>query len=257
MAWWGTLVGGALGFMLGGPLGALLGASLGRNFDRGIHISGQAGASFQPGEQQRVQAAFFTATFSIMGHIAKADGKVTSDEIASCKAIMDQMQLDEQQRAAAIKLFNEGKKSDFPLDDVLVQFKQECHRRTNLIQVFLEIQVATAMADGHLHKNEKKAIYYIGSHLGLHASEIDQIFHVGRSHSTGTKQQPISEAYAILGVTKNNSDAEIKKAYRRLMSQHHPDKLISKGLPEEMIKIATQKTQEIKAAYEQIKTSRN
>jgi len=255
MAWWGTIVGGALGFMLGGPLGALLGASLGRNFDRGIHISGQAG-HFQPGEQQRVQAAFFTATFSIMGHIAKADGQVTPDEIKSCKSIMDQMQLDEEQRAAAIKLFNEGKKPDFPLDDILVQFKQECHRRTNLIQVFLEIQVATAMADGHLHKNEKKAIYYIGSHLGLDSSDIDQIFHVGRSHPSTGRQQPISEAYAILGVTKNNSDAEIKKAYRRLMSQHHPDKLLSKGLPEEMIKIATQKTQEIKAAYEQIKKSR-
>ena len=256
MAWWGTLVGGALGYMLGGPLGAMLGASLGRNFDRGIHISGQAG-HFQPGEQQRVQAAFFTATFSIMGYIAKSDGQVTNDEIASCKSIMDQMQLDQSQRAAAIKLFNEGKKPDFPLDDILVQFKQECHRRTNLIQVFLEIQVATAMADGHLHKNEKKAIYYIGSHLGLHTSEIDQIFNVGGSHSASSNKQSLSESYAILSVSKTNTDAEIKKAYRRLMSQHHPDKLISKGLPEEMIKIATQKTQEIKAAYEHIKKSRN
>lgn len=255
MAWWGTLVGGTLGFMLGGPLGALLGASLGRNFDRGINLQGQTG-SFKPGEQQRVQAAFFTASFSIMGYIAKADGKVTPDEIASCETIMGQMQLDATQRKAAIQLFNEGKKPDFPLDDILVQFKQECHRRTNLIQVFLEIQIATAMADGHLHKNEKDAIYYIGSHLGLHKNEIDQIFNLGRSHASPTHKQSLSEAYAILGANKNNTDAEIKKAYRRLMGQHHPDKLIAKGLPEEMIKIATQKTQEIKAAYEQIKKSR-
>ena len=257
MSWWGTLVGGTLGYMLGGPLGAMLGAALGRNFDRGIHISGQTGG-FNTGEQQRVQAAFFTATFSIMGYIAKADGRVTPDEISSCKSIMDQMQLDQEQRAAAIKLFNEGKNPDFPLDDVLTQFRRECHRRTNLIQVFLEIQITTAMADGHLHPNEKKAIFYIGSHLGISKSDIEHILGGGRAHShaaTGHKQT-LSEAYAIMGVEKTVSDAELKKAYRRLMSQHHPDKLIAKGLPEEMIKITTQKTQEIKSAYEQIKKSR-
>lgn len=257
MSWWGTLVGGTLGFMLGGPLGAMLGAALGRNFDRGIQISGETGG-FNTGEQQRVQAAFFTATFSIMGHIAKADGHVTPDEISSCKSIMDQMQLDEAQRAAAIKLFNEGKKADFPLDDILAQFKSECHRRTNLIQVFLEIQITTAMADGHLHANEKKSILYIGSHLGISQSDIEHILSGGRAHSHATSghNQSLPEAYAIMGVAKTVSDAELKKAYRRLMSQHHPDKLISKGLPEEMIKIATQKTQEIKAAYEHIKKSR-
>lgn len=256
MAWWGTLIGGTLGFMLGGPLGAMLGASVGRNFDRGIHIRGQAG-SFQPGEQQRVQAAFFTATFSIMGYIAKADGKVTSDEIASCESIMDQMQLDASQRKSAIQLFNEGKNPSFPLDDILVQFKQECHRRTNLLRMFLEIQIATAMADGHLHPNEKKSIYYIGNHLGLHDSIIDQLFNLGRSHATSSNKPSLADAYKLLGVTKNSTKAEIKKSYRRLMSQHHPDKLTAKGLPEEMIKIATEKTQDIRAAYEQIIQSKN
>ena len=156
MAWWGTLLGGTLGYMLGGPLGAMLGAALGGNFDRGINISGQ----FDPGVQERVQAAFFSATFSTMGHIAKADGKVTPDEIASANHIMSQMQLTAEQRDAAKKLFNEGKNSTFPLDEVLTQFKKECHRRRNLLQMFIEIQIAMAMADGHIHSNEKQLLYH-------------------------------------------------------------------------------------------------
>lgn len=257
MSWWGTLLGGTLGFMFGGPLGALLGAALGRNFDRGIKITGEHGA-FSAGQQERVQAAFFTATFSVMGHIAKADGKVTADEISAAGDIMSRMQLDARQRAAAIKLFNEGKKDGFPLHDVIMQFRHECMRRRNLAQMFIEIQIATAMADGHLHASEKRILISIGEQLGFNRAEIEHLFGMsGSGHAPGKHRQPISKAYEILGVGKSASDAEVKKAYRRLMSQHHPDKLIAKGLPEEMIKFATEKTQEIKAAYEQIKDSRH
>ncbi len=254
MAWWGTLLGGTLGYMLGGPLGAMLGAALGGNFDRGINISGQ----FDPGTQERVQAAFFSATFSTMGHIAKADGEVTPDEIASANHIMSQMQLTAEQRAAAKKLFNEGKNKTFPLDEVLHQFRKECHRRRNLLQMFLEIQIAMAMADGHLHINEKQLLYHIGEALGFSRQQLEHLFQfaAGASQSPGHQTQTLDDAYAILGTNKSASDDEIKKAYRRLMSQHHPDKLVSKGLPEEMIKVATEKTQEIRKAYDLVKNSR-
>ncbi|HDY81452.1 MAG: co-chaperone DjlA [Gammaproteobacteria bacterium] len=257
MPWWGTLLGGTLGFMFGGPLGALLGAALGRNFDRGIKITDQQGA-FGAGQQERVQAAFFTTTFSVMGHIAKADGKVTKDEIAAANTIMGRMQLNEQQRKAAIKLFNEGKKAGFPLHDVLQQFRRECSRRHNLMQMFLEIQIATAMADGHFHASEKQVIFTIGEQLGFNRADIEHLFSFsGTGRTADDQRQTLTQAYEILGVTKSASDAEVKKAYRRMMSQHHPDKLIAKGLPEEMIKLATEKTQQIKAAYEQIKDSRD
>jgi len=256
MPWWGTLLGGTLGYMFGGPLGALLGAALGRNFDRGIKITDQQG-TFGAGQQERVQAAFFTTTFSVMGYIAKADGTVTRDEIAAAESIMGQMQLSAQQRKAAIKLFNEGKKDGFPLHDVLTQFRHECMRRRNLVQMFLEIQIATAMADGHLHASEKNALYQIGAQLGFAHADIEHLFNMsGPGRTTATHKQSLTKAYDILGISKTASDAEVKKAYRRLMSQHHPDKLIAKGLPDEMIKFATEKTQEIKAAYEQIKESR-
>ena len=258
MPWWGTLLGGTLGFMFGGPLGALLGAALGRNFDRGIKITDQHGA-FGAGQQERVQAAFFTTTFSVMGHIAKADGKVSKDEIAAANSIMGRMQLNAQQRKAAIRLFNEGKKTGFPLHDVLQQFRRECSRRHNLMQMFLEIQIATAMADGHFHASEKRIIFTIGEQLGFSRADIEHLFSMssGTGRTPGEQKQTLAQAYEILGVAKTASDAEVKKAYRRMMSQHHPDKLIAKGLPEEMIKLATEKTQQIRAAYEQIKDSRD
>lgn len=250
MAWWGTLLGGTLGFMFGGPLGAILGAAMGSNFDRGIKATGQ----FDSGAQERVQAAFFTATFSIMGHVAKADGKVTPEEIALASTIMDQMQLSHDQRKTAKKLFEEGKNTSFPLDDVLIQFRQECHRRANLIQIFLEIQISIAMSDGRLHQNEKRVIFHIGQLLGFDRSHIESIFRfTAGAASSHNNKQTMNDAYAILGVRQSASEAEVKKAYRRLMSQHHPDKLVSKGLPEEMIKIATEKTQEIRKAYDLIK----
>ncbi len=254
MAWWGTVLGGTLGFMFGGPLGAMLGAVLGGNFDRGLGQSGE----FESGAQERVQAAFFSATFSVMGHIAKADGNVTPDEIASARNIMSQMQLNSDQLTAAKKLFEEGKKPGFPLDAIIAQFRQECHRRRNLIQMFLEIQIAMAMADGTLHPEEKKLIHHIGQLLGFAPAQIDHLFRfaAGAAHSQLHKAPSLDDAYAILGVKSTDSDAEIKKAYRRLMSQHHPDKLVAKGLPEEMVKVATEKTQEIHKAYDLIKSKR-
>jgi len=135
MAWWGTFIGGTLGFVFGGPLGAMVGAALGGNLDRGLKMGDQASL----GNQERVQAAFFTTTFSVMGHVAKADGHVSAQEISSAKNIMTQMQLSAPQRKAAIKFFDQGKTDDFPLIDVLRQFKKECHGRRNLIQMFIAL----------------------------------------------------------------------------------------------------------------------
>jgi DnaJ like chaperone protein len=255
MAWWGTLLGGALGYMLGGPLGAMLGAALGRNFDVGINLTGQH--AFSPGDTERVQAAFFTATFSVMGHVAKSDGIVSNDEIAAARNIMAQMQLDARQRDAAIKLFNEGKQSGFPLDEVLKQFKHECHGRRNLIQMFIEIQVATVLADGKIHPAERDLLYRIADTLGFSRQQIEQFFHFATGGKQASNASALEEAYALLGVKASDDDATVKKAYRRLMNQHHPDKLVAKGLPEEMMKLATTKTQQIQKAYDLIKNNRH
>jgi DnaJ like chaperone protein len=261
MSWWGKLIGGAFGYMLGGPLGALLGAALGNKFDQGFK-GVMLDESLGSGDTERVQTAFFTATFSIMGHLAKADGRVSEDEIALARHIMAQMSLDAAQRKIAIKLFAEGKQDDFPLDEVLEQFRRECHRRRNLIQMFVEVLIATAMADGKLDSAEKKLLLHIGGQLGFSRQQFEQLIAMVQAQQQyaggeAVKRGPsLKDAYAVLGVEKGVSDAEVKKAYRRLMNQHHPDKLVSKGLPEEMMVLAKEKSQEIRAAYDQIKAAR-
>ncbi|NOX09019.1 MAG: co-chaperone DjlA [Gammaproteobacteria bacterium] len=256
MSWWGTIIGGALGFMLGGPLGALLGASMASNFSVNTN-TGQQQGNFSAGDTERVQAAFFSATFAVMGHIAKADGVVSQDEINNAKNIMAQMNLGPQQRKTAMHLFNEGKKDNFPLHEVVTQFRKECHRRRNLIQMFLEIQIMMVLADGKIDPAEKNIMFSIGEQLGFHQAQIEQLLHSasGVQQNASPKVQ-LKEAYEMLGIPESSSDQEVKKAYRRLMSQHHPDKLVSKGLPEEMIKIATEKTQKIRKAYDFVRESR-
>ena len=109
---WGKLLGGAFGFMIGGPIGAVLGAALGHSFDKGMNLQLAHDVpedDLPPGDAERIKMAFFTATFSVMGHIAKADGRVDRSEVALAEAIMSSMNLDAELRAAAIKLFNEGK----------------------------------------------------------------------------------------------------------------------------------------------------
>jgi len=256
MSWWGKVVGGGFGFMLGGPLGAMMGAAMGHQFDKGLNnIDG-----FDVGNQQRTQAAFFSATFSVMGYLAKADGHVSRDEVAMAEHVMSQMNLSQDQRKAAIALFNEGKQSNFPLDAALQQFRKECHRRTNLLQMFMEILISTAMADGTLHTEEAKALSYIGQQLGFNAAHLEQLLNmVNAQHNFNgnvSSKPSLSNAYTVLGIDKSISDADLKKAYIRLISQHHPDKLVAKGLPEEMIKLANEKTHEIKSAYELIKQAR-
>ena len=261
MSWWGKLVGGAFGFMLGGPLGAILGAALGHNFDKGL--SGLSEDGLDPGEQQRVQMAFFTATFSVMGAVAKADGRVSPEEIRLAEVVMREMDLDAEMQKTAKRLFSEGKQADFPLDDVLEQFRYECHRRQTLIQMFLEIQLQAAYADGSLDQAESSLLKHICRQLGIPEFVFRQIERriKAERHHTGTSRAAsgeisLKDSYAILNVNAQTSDREVKKAYRRLISQHHPDKLVAKGLPEEMMKIASQKTHEIKQAYEKIKQHR-
>lgn len=270
MSWWGKLAGGAFGFMVGGPIGAILGAVLGHNLDKGLKgLGSDSDERFAPGDQERVQTAFFTTTFTVMGAIAKADGRVSPDEIALAKSVMAEMDLSSDMRQAAINLFNQGKSSDFPLDEVLEQFRTECHRRNTLIQMFIEIQLQAAYADGTLDKAEEQLLLHICSRLGIPEFAFRRLEKMvraerhfsgqaggGRRADSRPSGPTLTDAYAILNVSSKASDAEVKKSYRRLLSQHHPDKLVSKGLPEEMMKMAAQKTHEIRQAYEKVKEAR-
>ncbi|MEC9340051.1 MAG: co-chaperone DjlA [Pseudomonadota bacterium] len=267
MAWWGKVIGGAFGFALGGPLGAVLGAALGHPFDTGLSSQLRGGMA----AQERTQAAFFTALFSVMGHIAKVDGQVSAQEIRMAEALMAHMKLSPEQKRAAIELFNRGKAADFPLGEVLEQFRRECRRHRTLLQFFIEAQVEAALADGRVDAAELRVLRHLCRELGLDEGLIapwidaarasktfDERFHRADDRGAGRTagKRPVAAAFEVLGVAQTASNAEIKKAYRRLMSQHHPDKLVAKGLPEEMQQMATEKTQEISAAYQSIREVR-
>ena len=174
---------------------------------------------------------------------------------------MSQMNLMPAQKKAAMALFNEGKKKDFPLEEVLLQLKHELGMSKNIKRMFIEIQCYAAYADGVMHPHEKKLLISICQIIGFSQYEFESIaastaaqYH----HQTSGKPKKLSvrDAHKILDISESAKDDEVKLAYRRLISQHHPDKLVSKGLPEEMIKMATQRTQEIREAYERIMDER-
>ena len=255
MSWWSSVIGGAVGFMIGGPLGAMLGVAFASNFSKRRASSG-FNHNFGPGNQQRVQAAFFSGVFSVMGYISKVDGKVSKSEIILAQQVMQHMQLSEDMIKVAKDLFNQGKQADFNLDDVLEQFRLETHRRTHLIRMFLEIQIQAAYADGVFDQSEHSALKNIAQKLRFPLHELESLIQQFAASKSSSKRTSIEDAYKILGVEESLSDKEIKRAYRRLLAQHHPDKLVAKGLPEEMQKLANEKTQEIISAYEAIKKHR-
>ena len=252
----GKLLGALFGLIILGPIGMALGFIFGHLYDLGyFHAFIEA---TRGGIHTQAQKVFFESTFKIMGYIAKSDGHVSEKEIETARIIMSKMGLTGDQKEQAIFLFSIGKRADFNLDKTLFELQQVCRIQPALLNIFLDIQLQMATADGSLSTEKKATLDHICKRLGIQGFEFHSQQHQYYSHQqkTPSDKMGLSEAYVILGVTQQATNDEIKKAYRRLMSQNHPDKLIAKGLPPEMIKIATQKTQRIKKAYEEIKTHR-
>lgn len=266
---WGKLIGGLLGLLLLGGWGLLIGVIIGHQFDRGLERSLRGGAGSAAGwsarvDPRRIQDSFFRATFSVMGHVAKADGRVSEDEIRAARGVMYHMRLSPEQVQAAIEHFTAGKQPEFSLDRMVERFRQACFGRRELLRAFVEIQVQAAMAGGGISQVEREILWRISSMLGLSRVDLAQIEalvraqHAFRNRRAGTapSARDFDEAYQVLGVERNASEKEIKTAYRRLMNQHHPDKLVAKGLPESMMENARVRTREIRTAYDKIKKQR-
>lgn len=267
----GKLAGAFFGYLLsGGSIwGAIIGFYFGSMFDRGLSQGDFVGGVHSRGGRQKIQQVFFKTIFSLLGHLAKADGRVSEDEIQTARSIMQQMRLNETQKQQAINYFSDGKSDDFQFDEILNEYVQVSHQNRMLTQMLLEVLILGALADGDLHKNEQTILLHVFSRLGFSSSDYERMitmvqgqqhFHQGAGGSQYyTKQSSadaLKEAYDVLNASAESSNAELKKAYRRQMNQHHPDKLVSRGMPEEMVKMATEKTQEIKAAYELIVAER-
>jgi DnaJ like chaperone protein len=255
MNWTGKLVGVIIG-SLAGPVGAAVGLFLGHQFDRGVGAS--RSESFHG-----VGQAFFEATFGVMGHLAKADGRVSEAEIRAARGIMSRMRLSPEQVQEAIRLFNAGKSPGWPLEAELARLRHALGSRRTLRRAFLEIQMEAALADGHLGAEVRELLWRVAAALDLSRVELAQVealLRLGRGfrgEAPGKALRPsATEAYRVLGVQPDASDAEVKMAYRRLMNQHHPDKLRARGMPESMIPVAEEKTREIRAAWDILRAAR-
>jgi DnaJ like chaperone protein len=271
----GKILGTIFGFMFGRIPGAVLGFMVGHMFDKGysknFNQTGGFNRFFASKDEFKTQAIFFHCLFSVMGHVAKADGKVSDVEIRMASTLMDQMNLEGDIRKEAQQAFRDGKAADFALKQTVQEFKESCHGRRDIVQVYLEILIQAAYVDGKLDKAEQTILETVSQYLGfsqhdllylMSAFEAEMRFRQGgggQKHTNGkkyTSQQSLDDAYKILGVKISDDGKSIKKAYRKLMSEHHPDKLVSKGLPKQALEIAKNKTQDIQSAYEMIKEKR-
>lgn len=270
--WLGPLIGVLTGFFLAGGgivgvVGAALGAWLGFQFDTIIQLSSSVYQFTTRGKggDTEIQQAFFRATFICLGKVAKCDGAVCDAEIQWTTAVMDRMGLSAEKKREAIELFDMGKSGQHDLTAELTRLHETCGRRVTLLQIFMEIQVQAALSDGALDQKEWATLSHIAQTIRFRIALLERIVRSAQAYQefrTQDKSRPRSpqeellRAYEILGIEPTASVAELKRAYRRLMSQHHPDKLIARGLPEEMLDMAKEKTQAIRTAYEAIMASR-
>lgn len=269
MDWIGKLFGGLLGFVLsrGSISGALVGVVLGHLFDRGLggfkNASDVGGFARLSGRKR--QQIFFETTFLTLGHLAKADGHVSEEEIRAARSIMHQMQLHPEEVRQAIDLFTRGKNPDFAIDEQISRLRKACRGQRLLLRTFVEIQMDMALSKGSIHAAERELLWRIAGQLNIGRVELAQMEAVLRARrrfgQAGTRaqagRQELDQAYKALGIEPSASDREVKTAYRRLMNQHHPDKLVAKGLPDSMLEMAKERTREIRAAYDLIKKNRN
>jgi len=242
--WFGKLLGGGLGLAFGGPWGAALGAALGHSVD-------QATEHYFSQDTQNVQHQFFVTVFSVMGHLAKSDGRVSEREVATAEGIMQRMQLSSDARRLAVSEFNSGKQTGFRLNARLNAFRLVCPRNHQLHLLMLEILMEAAFADAQIAPQAEKILARVCASLQIQKNEYQRIYR-GFEQRTKEKFQDHS-SYEILGINEESDEQTIKRAYRRLMSKNHPDKLISKGLPPELIEMAKRRTAEISTAYDRIR----
>lgn len=264
---WGKILGALFGMALLKIPGLFIGLLVGHWFDKayGGTFASHGGFNGFSRDKSEAQGIFRYNTFAVMGHIAKSNGVVTPSHIQQATVFMEQLGLTATQKQEAQAAFRHGKQADFPLLEQLAEFKSAYRTRPDMLLMFLEIQISTAYVDLNLSSAEQKILTQVASALGISGTQLEQMLsryeaeaRFAKSSASGAAHagNRLKDAYKILGISSDSSEAQLKKAYKKLMSQHHPDKLMSQGLPPELMDVAKQKTQDIQAAYELIRKQR-
>lgn len=244
----GWLAGDAVGMVVGGIAGYVASQFIGRALIGGLQIA---------------QTEMIESVFSVMGALCKADNVVTRDEINTVEKMFGMLRLNDAQRDLAKAAFSEGKQTEFDLDAAVDRFKAISRGRAPLVQLFLQLQCMAIAADGQFHASEHAMLVRIAGRLGLHETDVAQLESLLRAATSGAggpsgvhASDRLADAYIALGVTPDDAPADIKRAYRKLISKNHPDKLAARGLPESMRAVAEERSREINAAYDRIKSAR-
>ncbi|NQV85802.1 MAG: co-chaperone DjlA [Woeseiaceae bacterium] len=251
-----TFIGALIGAFSGGFAGLVIGGLIG-------YAASYVLGRYLIGSLQVAQSQLLDSTFSIMGALCKADDVVTREEIDAVERAFIMLQLQGESLEQAKAAFNRGKQPDFDLDTAVDNFRLISRGRAPLLQLFLQLQCMAVVADGRVDPAEHAMLVRIARRLGLTETDVSQIEALLRATMGGpsaaggqAQKDKIADAYAALGITADAKPAEIKRAYRKLMSQNHPDKLAARGLPESMRPVAEERSREINSAYDLIKSAR-
>ena len=247
MGWFGKLMFGSMGLLMGGPLGAIAGAALGHHLVDKAEES--AGGPRRMGYEEQSQAAYFVTMFAVLGKLAKIDGTVSQEEIAAVEHFIDGLSIDERERQFARQVFNEAKDSPYAIDDFAMQFYQIAGGQPTVLVSFLDVLFRVATADNSWHPAEEAAL-----------KRIKDIFHVSDAQFNSIKANYVTNMdryYKVLNCSPQSTDEEIKASYKKLVKDFHPDRIVSKGLPEEFTEFATKRFREIQEAYEHVRGERN
>lgn len=242
MSIWGKVIGGVAGFAVGGPLGGLLGAVAGHALDKAHGGSGAA----RPSREEQRQVAFTLAVIALGAKMAKADGHVTRDEVDAFKQLFH---IPPEEMNNVAKIFDRAKGSTAGFEMYAAQVAKLFPHEPAVLEELLGGLFRIAKADGVVHPAEFDYLKKVSDIFGFDQRTFERI--------TATQAAPEqADPYEVLGASADSSDSEIKAAYRKLIHENHPDKLMAQGLPQEFIDLANEKMAAINAAYDKIKKER-
>ena len=235
MSIWGSLIGGMIGLSLGGPFGMLLGSLIGGKISR-TRSRTRIGSFAQP------QQIFALSLIVLSAKLSKADGQVSREELV---AVKDKLKIPENEIDQVGKIFNKAKEESEGYEPYARQIAQIYKGNLNVLEEVINILFYIAEADGNISEEESGMIEHIGQIFGLDKSQINSI---KESRKSSDKLNP----YIVLESNPNDDLQIIRKKYLKLSKEHHPDLLLNKGVPKEVIEESKKKMRAINSAWDQI-----